>query len=492
MAKQINPDHLDTAFDLPSDEAISYMRSKGFAVTWNWDEARDEAHHRAFTVAKAMQMDVLSDIRSELERAQREGLTLEEFRDTLEPRLKAKGWWGEKLLRDPSTGKKKRVELGSPRRLETIYRTNMQSAYMAGRMKQQAQLAVTRPYWQYLAVSDSRTTSICSSLHQKVYHADDPFWSTAYPPNHFNCRARVRSLSEKQMAREGHTVRSGEESDFEPAKGFASNPLEVWQPDLQRYPKDLSARYRTAMKSAPPPPKPQPPPELDPLAFAPLPEIDAESVKHHTRSATMQYAQGQDADVQLIEKDLFGRKLTRQEYAGITGAPDGASIVVRRYGDGIQMRINHANYEETSQRTIYRNSDGRLEMHNDLLMLDKATDPPKRMGTRIFATQVIQARALGIELITVDAAGHINHPRFNGYYTWPRVGYDGPIPTSMKPHLPKHLKAATRIMELMQDEKGAAAWKKHGNSLSLEFDLSDGSNSVSFLRDVLKRTGIRL
>ncbi|HAJ5426644.1 TPA: phage head morphogenesis protein, partial [Escherichia coli] len=37
---------------LPPKRAVSYLKSKGYQITWDWEEMWQEAHARAFTVAK--------------------------------------------------------------------------------------------------------------------------------------------------------------------------------------------------------------------------------------------------------------------------------------------------------------------------------------------------------------------------------------------------------------------------------------------------------
>lgn len=87
------------------------------------------------------------------------------------------------------------MQLGSPHRLETIYLTNMQSAYMAGRYAEMMDSVDTHPYWQYVAINDSRTRDSHRRMHGRVYAATDPVWNTMYPPLDFRCRCRVRPLS---------------------------------------------------------------------------------------------------------------------------------------------------------------------------------------------------------------------------------------------------------------------------------------------------------
>ena len=67
-------------------------------------DVEPEEHAVAFTVAKAMQIDVLTTIREEVQKALDEGLPLETFQKNLKPRLVALGWWGRKEMVDPQTG----------------------------------------------------------------------------------------------------------------------------------------------------------------------------------------------------------------------------------------------------------------------------------------------------------------------------------------------------------------------------------------------------
>ena len=197
----IDPAFLQAMFDQPPADAIAYLQSKGLRITFNWQEMLDEAHARAFTVAKAMRLDVLRDIRGGLLDAMREGKTLRQFQDDLTPQLQAKGWWGKQIVVG-ADGQAQQVQLGSPRRLKTIYQTNLQSAYMAGRAKAQMQ-ASSFPYLMYVAVMDSRTRPSHAALNGRIWRKDDPVWQSIGPPNGFNCRCRTRSLTEGQMQREG-------------------------------------------------------------------------------------------------------------------------------------------------------------------------------------------------------------------------------------------------------------------------------------------------
>lgn len=199
---------LRLAFDMPPADAVAYFRAKGYAVSDNWWEIWQRAHARAFTVAKAMRMDVLEAIRTEVDSALANGTTAKQFVDSLAPKLQKLGWWGKQTWVD-SAGGAQQVQLGSAYRLRNIYRNNLQTAYMAGRYRRQIANAEDRPYWMYVAVMDGQTRPAHANLNGKVFRYDDPIWQHIYPPNGWGCRCRIRALTEKQVERMGLQVENG-------------------------------------------------------------------------------------------------------------------------------------------------------------------------------------------------------------------------------------------------------------------------------------------
>lgn len=187
-------------FKLAPALAIKYFKNKKNVATWDWYELWQDAHKKSFTVAKAMNEKVLKDIREALEKALVEGKTFQDFKKELKPTLQKRGWWGEQVVVD-SKGNAEVVQLGSLYRLKTIYRVNMQTAYMSGRYKTQYENVDNRPYWEYVAIMDSATRPEHAMLNGLVYRYDDPFWSSFYPPNGWNCRCRVVARSESNLAK---------------------------------------------------------------------------------------------------------------------------------------------------------------------------------------------------------------------------------------------------------------------------------------------------
>ncbi|RRW89157.1 phage minor head protein [Pandoraea apista] len=193
------------AMTLPPEKAIEYFRSKGYTIGFHWQDVAAQTQARAFTVAGVLKTDILQDVRQAFDKQLTQGQTLAGFKRELMPVLERKGWLGKGLIVDEGTGEIEGKRL-SPRRLETIFRTNMQSAYMAGRYASQMERIDTHPYWEYVAVLDNRTRPTHRALSGRVYRHDDPFWLTFYPPNGFRCRCRVRTRTRAYVEQNGVPV----------------------------------------------------------------------------------------------------------------------------------------------------------------------------------------------------------------------------------------------------------------------------------------------
>jgi SPP1 gp7 family putative phage head morphogenesis protein len=187
----LTTDDLLGVFSLPPKDAIAFFERKGFKISWDWQDVWRHAHSQSFTVAKVTRLDVLTDIHRALSEDLANGGSFSSFLEKLQPLLEAKGWWGKREQVNKSTGEIRTVTYGTPWRLETIYETNMQSAFMAGRYQGLLAAKETSPWWEYSAVMDNRTRPVHASLDGRVFRYDDPFWTSWYPPNGFRCRCRV-------------------------------------------------------------------------------------------------------------------------------------------------------------------------------------------------------------------------------------------------------------------------------------------------------------
>lgn len=185
-------------FDFPGPppaEALEYFRAKKLKPGFDHRDTWKEEHRAAFTVAKAMQVDILNDIKSALADTLADGKTFEQFQQQLKPTLAAKGWWGIGTEFDPVTGQPREVHLGSPRRLRTIYETNVRQARSAGREERLLRTKATHPYAIYEVGPSENHRADHLSWHGVCLPIDDPWWDTHTPMNGWGCKCTKRAIS---------------------------------------------------------------------------------------------------------------------------------------------------------------------------------------------------------------------------------------------------------------------------------------------------------
>lgn len=176
---------------VPFAEAIAYLRDKLLLPTAAWTDLWQEQHAVAFTVAGAQSVELVADFHAAIVKAIEQGLTLEDFRRDFD-RIVATHGWSYK----GSRGWRSRV----------IFTTNLRMAYQAGKWQQAERLKTARPYLRYSAVLDGRTRPLHRQWHGTILPVGHAWWAQHYPPNGWNCRCTVISVSERDLARRGWKV----------------------------------------------------------------------------------------------------------------------------------------------------------------------------------------------------------------------------------------------------------------------------------------------
>ena len=182
----------------PPPEASAYLRNKGWLPAFSWRDVEPEEHAVAFTVAKATSMEVLRDIREEVQTALDDGLTFRDFQNRLQPRLEARGWWGYGGARDQLDGQEKPALLGTPRRLRTIYDANLRSARAAGQWDRIQRTKQAMPYLTYNLGPSERHRPEHAAKECVTLPVDDPFWLTWFTPNGWGCKCWIRQVSRRE------------------------------------------------------------------------------------------------------------------------------------------------------------------------------------------------------------------------------------------------------------------------------------------------------
>ncbi len=309
---------------LPPEEAIRYFRAKGLETSYAWQDLWKHDHARAFTVAKAMDREVLQTIREGIDQAIAEGKTLEQFIAELTPLLQAQGWWGKKEMTDPLTGETRTVQLGSPRRLTRIYETNLRVAYAAGRWERFQRTKAAFPYLRYNHTPQEhpRLEHLAWGEEPVILPIDDPWWDAHYPPNGWNCKCFVTQTSERLMSARGeklspHPVRFPPKAYTNPRTGEVTRVEGGIDPGWDYNP------GKAPLEGVTPTPSPQTPAEAArpadggapaglapttelPIGASAAPELLAEDVTAAEAEAAFLGAFGLAPDEYAVVNDLVG------------------------------------------------------------------------------------------------------------------------------------------------------------------------------------------
>lgn len=181
----MNQSDFDKVFNLPFREAEAFFKEKLNIPTREWTDLWQGEHSRGFMSAGAYKAELLADLRGIVDKAIAGGLTLKEFRQQFIPLVGKHGW---------------QLKGGGPAwRSDLIWRTNIATAYQAGRWKQIETAGIK--YLRYVhadGVRHPRPNHV--AMNGTVRPVGDAFWSVNYPPNGFRCHCRAAPVSEAEYA----------------------------------------------------------------------------------------------------------------------------------------------------------------------------------------------------------------------------------------------------------------------------------------------------
>lgn len=180
---------IDLSFDLTPEEALSFWKKKMKLSPGEFAKLEREAKLMAFAVSGIARGDELNTVYNALAKAIEDGVSFADFKKECAGIFERRGWTGKRAWR-----------------IDTIFRTNIQTAYNVGNYQQMMRVKERRPYWRYSAVNDSRTRPAHRAVHGKIFPADHPFWDKWFPPNGFRCRCSVNSVSEADLESNGWKV----------------------------------------------------------------------------------------------------------------------------------------------------------------------------------------------------------------------------------------------------------------------------------------------
>ena len=221
-AEEENPERKIEAADeteipeIPFNEAMQFLKSKVPMNKAEWKSLEPKLRFRAFTVAQLGSAEAVDKAKQILLKSFEKGGGT--YSDT----------WEEL---------KKKVNVNAlgikPGYWENVFRTNTQSAYIAGKLQQYENTGVAA--YQLMVIEDGRTSKICRHLltasgYGMIISVDHPFWKKyGFPPYHFQCRTSIRAIWPSQVGKLGNMVENPTMkslSKFKVQEGFGGNPLD--------------------------------------------------------------------------------------------------------------------------------------------------------------------------------------------------------------------------------------------------------------------------
>ena len=148
---------------------------------------------------------------------------------------------------------------------------------------------------------------------------------------------------------------------------------------------------RAASRPRPPEPPEEPPPAapspapLPPHSPTPAAPVEPPVKKPKEPAPAFEdHDMGESRATVVVERTaaenarkIFGKDVDPQRLASLAGAPDDAAVLVRADGDKIELNVDHPMIE-SMQRTIRKNPNGKIVIHNDIFKIKKCAPAIRR------------------------------------------------------------------------------------------------------------------
>ena len=201
--------------DLPWEEAVQEFKARGVMTEKGFQELIADYANRSMEARQLMVQHLRERTRELLEKSIAEGLTFRQFAAGFRETAQGLGITAE-----------------NPAYLQTVFRTNLQTAYGAGRFRAitDDDVMEARPFVQYRTVGDSRVREAHAALDGKVFRSDSTEWRRIAPPNGYNCRCAVITLAPDEA--EPFEISDTIPADGQPDPEFEGPPVNLLRQEL--------------------------------------------------------------------------------------------------------------------------------------------------------------------------------------------------------------------------------------------------------------------
>lgn len=201
--------------------------------------------------------------------------------------------------------------------------------------------------------------------------------------------------------------------------------------------------------------------------------------------------------VTVIADDAVLELIDEEACKLLSGAPSWSTVTATREPHRIVLRVQGPVIDRMVRYLEFRH-DGTIILRNHVFVID-AGYTGRCFSARSLTVQARAALEAGIDHIVTNATGcwQLSQlpiaDRFIGYYVWPRLGFEAPIPQSCYRHLPERFQRHKMVSELMHDEGDQQEWLRHGDDLNnAKFAVSSDSTSWQLLLRYCLQRDIRI
>ena len=191
-----------------------------------------------------------------------------------------------------------------------------------------------------------------------------------------------------------------------------------------------------------------------------------------------------------------------QRVARLSGAPSNSVLEIRHLDEGGFLLSAEGEYLLEPMVRLILQAPG--EQYPSLFIMNSAFVllpelRRKKLGARSLAIELLEAKATSqfcyVEVNAVGNVGTLNPDdpghQYSGYAVWPQLGFDGPIPESLKEKEPE-LSPYPTVSALLAQPDGLELWLAKGGDVRLRFDLAEGSASWVVLNAYMAHNGIKV
>ena len=160
-------------FGMTYEEAMEYAGGRIALTPAQFRKLSDDMKMHAFTVGRLSQLDMIEKVqRLYLKKLGSSDMSVEDFLSSV---FEIDG-----------------ERAGFAGYYTTVFRTNMQKDYNAG--KAQQMMEDPPMYLEFIGIDDDRQSEICRVRNGVIRPYTDPWWDDNWPPLHYNCRSTVREI----------------------------------------------------------------------------------------------------------------------------------------------------------------------------------------------------------------------------------------------------------------------------------------------------------